>query len=218
MRGLPPGFRFEPTEEELVFEYLKCKVFSFALPASIIPEITTSVCNLDPWDIPGGGGDWQEDTYLFSKNQECDRRVRWSPSGYWKAKGSERKIVSSSSDAVGLVGMRKTLVFWMGSSSSRKTGWVMHEYRLLLSPTQPPTPPSVVINNMEKWVVCRIFCNNSGIKNDLHFHPLQCPVSASTNDDTNALSDDSASSTASSSSFSATTTMPFPNHHSSASN
>ena len=53
MRGLPPGFRFEPTEEELVFEYLKCKVFSFPLPASIIPEITTSVCNLDPWDIPG---------------------------------------------------------------------------------------------------------------------------------------------------------------------
>lgn len=54
MRGLPPGFRFEPTEEELVFEYLKCKVFSSALPASIIPEIN-GVWSLDPWDIPAAG-------------------------------------------------------------------------------------------------------------------------------------------------------------------
>ncbi|KAB1217505.1 hypothetical protein CJ030_MR4G028386 [Morella rubra] len=48
---LPPGFRFQPTDEELVFRYLKCKVFSCPLPASIIPEV--NVCNYDPWDLPG---------------------------------------------------------------------------------------------------------------------------------------------------------------------
>jgi len=48
---LPPGFRFQPTDEELVFQYLKCKVFSYPLPASIIPEI--NVCKYDPWDLPG---------------------------------------------------------------------------------------------------------------------------------------------------------------------
>jgi hypothetical protein len=48
---LPPGFRFQPTDEELVFQYLKCKTFSYQLPASIIPEI--NVCNYDPWDLPG---------------------------------------------------------------------------------------------------------------------------------------------------------------------
>ena len=48
---LPPGFRFQPTDEELVFQYLKCKVFSFPLPASIIPEV--NVCKYDPWDLPG---------------------------------------------------------------------------------------------------------------------------------------------------------------------
>lgn len=48
---LPPGFRFQPTDEELVFQYLKCKVFSLPLPASIIPE--TNVYKYDPWDLPG---------------------------------------------------------------------------------------------------------------------------------------------------------------------
>ena len=48
---LPPGFRFHPTDEELVVQYLKRKVLSCPLPASIIPEV--DVCKSDPWDLPG---------------------------------------------------------------------------------------------------------------------------------------------------------------------
>lgn len=48
---LPPGFRFHPTDEELVVQYLKCKVLSCPLPASIIPEV--DICKSDPWDLPG---------------------------------------------------------------------------------------------------------------------------------------------------------------------
>lgn len=48
---LPPGFRFHPTDEELVVQYLKRKVLSFPLPASIIPEV--DLCKSDPWDLPG---------------------------------------------------------------------------------------------------------------------------------------------------------------------
>lgn len=48
---LPPGFRFQPTDEELVFQYLKCKILSYPLPASFIPHL--NVCNYDPWDLPG---------------------------------------------------------------------------------------------------------------------------------------------------------------------
>lgn len=37
---LPPGFKFEPTDEEVVFEYLKCKVFNLPLPPySLISEV-----------------------------------------------------------------------------------------------------------------------------------------------------------------------------------
>lgn len=48
---LPPGFRFHPTDEELVVQYLKRKVYDCPLPASIIPEV--DVCKSDPWDLPG---------------------------------------------------------------------------------------------------------------------------------------------------------------------
>lgn len=48
---LPPGFRFHPTDEELVVQYLKRKVLAYPLPASIIPEV--DVCKSDPWDLPG---------------------------------------------------------------------------------------------------------------------------------------------------------------------
>ncbi|KAG9139588.1 hypothetical protein Leryth_016361 [Lithospermum erythrorhizon] len=48
---LPPGFRFHPTDEELILDYLRRKVFSFTLPASVIPEV--EVCKSDPWELPG---------------------------------------------------------------------------------------------------------------------------------------------------------------------
>ncbi|KAK8710797.1 hypothetical protein V6N13_146107 [Hibiscus sabdariffa] len=51
LKKLPPGFRFQPTDEELVFQYLKCKVFAYPLPSSIIPDL--KVCNFDPWELPG---------------------------------------------------------------------------------------------------------------------------------------------------------------------
>lgn len=48
---LPPGFRFHPTDEELVVQYLKRKAFSCPLPAAVIPEI--NLYDFDPWDLPG---------------------------------------------------------------------------------------------------------------------------------------------------------------------
>lgn len=63
---LPPGFRFQPTDEEIIFQYLKCKVFSLPLPASIISEI--NVCNYDPWDLPGWC-DYSFHTLFFSASK-----------------------------------------------------------------------------------------------------------------------------------------------------
>ena len=48
---LPPGFRFHPTDEELVNHYLcrKCAAQSIAVP--IIKEI--DLYKFDPWQLPG---------------------------------------------------------------------------------------------------------------------------------------------------------------------
>ena len=48
---LPPGFRFHPTDEELVVHYLKKKAASAPLPVSIIAEV--DLYKFDPWELPG---------------------------------------------------------------------------------------------------------------------------------------------------------------------
>ena len=48
---LPPGFRFHPTDEELVIHYLKKKAASVPLPVAIIAEV--DLYKFDPWELPG---------------------------------------------------------------------------------------------------------------------------------------------------------------------
>ncbi|XP_077243231.1 uncharacterized protein LOC143883820 isoform X2 [Tasmannia lanceolata] len=48
---LPPGFRFHPTDEELVVHYLKKKASSAPLPLTIIAEV--DLYKFDPWELPG---------------------------------------------------------------------------------------------------------------------------------------------------------------------
>ena len=48
---LPPGFRFYPTDEELIVHYLRNRAASLPSPASIIGEV--DIYKFDPWDLPG---------------------------------------------------------------------------------------------------------------------------------------------------------------------
>ncbi|XP_043726053.1 NAC domain-containing protein 83-like isoform X2 [Telopea speciosissima] len=165
---LPPGFRFHPTDEELVVHYLKRKVFSCPLPASIIPEV--DVCKNDPWDLPG---DLEQERYFFStkeaKYPNGNRCNRATGSGYWKATGIDRKIVASNH----VVGIKKTLVFYRGKPPhGSRTDWIMHEYRLAGSATVPcifPQKKNLTQNSatqVEDWVLCRIFLKRRSTKND----------------------------------------------------
>ena len=47
----PPGFRFFPTDEELVVHYLCKKAASQIIPVSIIVEVY--LYKYDPWQLPG---------------------------------------------------------------------------------------------------------------------------------------------------------------------
>jgi hypothetical protein len=49
--GLPIGFRFRPTDEELVLHYLRRKAFSCPLPADIIP--VADLARIHPSDLRG---------------------------------------------------------------------------------------------------------------------------------------------------------------------
>lgn len=69
------------------------------------------------------------------KYPNSNRSNRATLSGYWKATGLDKQIVSSSSSSKNqqvVVGMKKTLVFYKGKPpSGTRTDWIMHEYRLV---------------------------------------------------------------------------------------
>ncbi|THU50831.1 hypothetical protein C4D60_Mb06t24480 [Musa balbisiana] len=159
---LPPGFRFHPTDEELVVQYLRRKVFSCPLPASIIPEI--NLAKLDPWDLPGG---CEEERYCFNLREAKYRNGSWSNraarSGYWKATRKDKQIASPRCSQV--VGMKKVLVFYRGKTpTGTKTDWVMHEYRLAGTESTAQRHNST---HSGDWVLCRIFKKKRATKMDV---------------------------------------------------
>ena len=47
---LPPGFRFHPTDEELIVQYLRNRAGSSPCPVAIIADV--DIYKFDPWDLP----------------------------------------------------------------------------------------------------------------------------------------------------------------------
>ncbi|KAL2487996.1 protein CUP-SHAPED COTYLEDON 3-like [Forsythia ovata] len=150
---LPPGFRFYPSDEELVCHYLYKKIANEQVVKGTLMEIDLHTC--EPWQLPEGAKLNSNEWYFFSfrdrKYATGFRTNRATTSGYWKATGKDRVVLDPRSQAT--VGMRKTLVFYMNRAPNGiKTGWIMHEFRL----ENPHVPPK------EDWVLCRVFHKGKG--------------------------------------------------------
>lgn len=48
---LPPGFRFHPTDEELITCYLINKISDASFTARAVTDVDLNKC--EPWDLPG---------------------------------------------------------------------------------------------------------------------------------------------------------------------
>ncbi|XP_047937928.1 protein CUP-SHAPED COTYLEDON 3-like isoform X2 [Salvia hispanica] len=150
-QGLPPGFRFHPTDEELITFYLASKVFNGAFCGVDIAEVDLN--RSEPWELPDAAKMGEREWYFFSlrdrKYPTGLRTNRATGAGYWKATGKDREVSSAANG--GLIGMKKTLVFYKGRAPrGEKTKWVMHEYRL-------DGDFSCRHTGKEEWVMCRIF-------------------------------------------------------------
>ncbi|KAG9452410.1 hypothetical protein H6P81_005314 [Aristolochia fimbriata] len=148
---VPPGFRFHPTDEELVDYYLRKKVASRRIDLDVIKDI--DLYKIEPWDLQEKckiGTEEQNEWYFFShkdkKYPTGTRTNRATTAGFWKATGRDKAIYSKHN----LIGMRKTLVFYKGRApNGQKSDWIMHEYRLETNENGTPQE--------EGWVVCRVF-------------------------------------------------------------
>ncbi|KZV53808.1 NAC domain-containing protein 86 [Dorcoceras hygrometricum] len=150
--SLPPGFRFHPTDEELVAYYLKRKINGRKIELEVIPEVDLYKC--EPWDLPGKSLLPSKDLewYFFSprdrKYPNGSRTNRATKAGYWKATGKDRKVNSQ----MRAVGMKKTLVYYRGRAPhGSRTDWVMHEYRLDERECETNT------GLQDAYALCRIF-------------------------------------------------------------
>ncbi|XP_062193171.1 NAC domain-containing protein 92-like [Phragmites australis] len=158
--SLPPGFRFHPTDEELITYYLRQKMADGSFTARAIAEVDLNKC--EPWDLPEKAKLGEKEWYFFSlKDRKYPTGVRTNRAtntGYWKTTGKDKEIYTGQLPATpDLVGMKKTLVFYKGRAPrGEKTNWVMHEYRM-----HTKSPPK---SNKDEWVVCRVFAKSAGVK------------------------------------------------------
>ncbi|CAN6584740.1 unnamed protein product [Malus baccata var. baccata] len=163
--GLPPGFRFHPTDEELVNYYLKRKINGQEIELDIIPEVDLYKC--EPWDLaeksflPSRDPEW----YFFGprdrKYPNGFRTNRATRAGYWKSTGKDRRVTCQNR----AIGMKKTLVYYRGRAPQGiRTDWVMHEYRLddkdYYCSSDLDTSSSSSAAIQDSFALCRVFKKN----------------------------------------------------------
>ncbi|XP_031286901.1 NAC transcription factor 29-like [Pistacia vera] len=153
---LPPGFRFHPTDQELIILYLKNKLSSSPNPVvSIIADV--DIYKFNPWELPGKAWFGESEWFFFSprdrKYRNGARPNRAAASGYWKASGTDKPIISSS--GAKCLGVKKALAFYQGRPpKGEKTNWTMLEYRLIDDTFQLPRLRGSM--RLDDWVLCRV--------------------------------------------------------------
>ncbi|XP_004489492.1 uncharacterized protein NAC12 isoform X2 [Cicer arietinum] len=161
-----PGFRFRPTDQELIGFYLKKKIQQKSLPIELIKQV--DIYNYEPWDLPKLASTSSEKEWYFYcprerkyKNSSRPNRVitrnNGKSIGYWKATGTDKAIYSSDGKCIGL---KKSLVFYKGrASNGNKTDWMMHEFRLpcISNSTSPKKLFDKSFSPNDSWAICKIF-------------------------------------------------------------
>lgn len=153
---LPPGFRFHPTDEELITHYLCRKVIDSSFSAVAIGDVDMN--KVEPWELPWRARLGEKEWYFFcvrdKKYPTGLRTNRATAAGYWKATGKDKEIFRGKL----LVGMKKTLVFYRGRApKGEKSNWVCHEYRVEGKLSQDKGAKN-------DWVISRVFQKTSGGK------------------------------------------------------
>ncbi|XP_008784123.2 protein FEZ-like [Phoenix dactylifera] len=174
-----PGFRFHPTDEELVGFYLKRKIQQKPLSVELIRQL--DIYKFDPWDLPKLATTGEKEWYFYCprdrKYRNSTRPNRVTGAGFWKATGTDRPIYSS--EGTKCIGLKKSLVFYKGRAAKGiKTDWMMHEFRLpsLSDSSLPKRPLDKNIPANDSWAICRIFKKTNSMAQRALSHSWVSPL------------------------------------------
>ncbi|XP_044462452.1 NAC domain-containing protein 104 [Mangifera indica] len=160
--NLPPGFRFYPTDEELLVHFLQRRASLLPCHPDVIPDL--DLYPYDPWQLNGKalaeGNQW----YFYSRKTQN----RITSNGYWKPTGIEEAVITREKRKIGI---KKYFVFHLGEPPSGvKTNWILQEYSLSDSAASCATSSSNSRSSTKrrgnlkadfsKWVICRVYERN----------------------------------------------------------
>ncbi|KAK3408238.1 NAC domain-containing protein 90 [Eucalyptus grandis] len=188
MEEYPTGFRFYPTEEELISFYLHNQLHGHKQDKihRVIPVL--HIFDTEPWNLPQLAGELcredREQWFFFAPMQEREARggrpSRSLATGYWKATGSPSYVYSSDNK---VIGMKKSMVFYVGKApKGRKTQWKLNEYRAIeLSPTNTNSSSSnISIPKLKReFTLCRVYVV-SGTSRAFDRRPLEAVAGETT--------------------------------------
>ncbi|KAK7386979.1 hypothetical protein VNO78_27400 [Psophocarpus tetragonolobus] len=190
-----PGFRFHPTDEELVGFYLKRKIQQRPLSIELIKQL--DIYKYDPWDLPKLATTGEKEWYFYCprdrKYRNSARPNRVTGAGFWKATGTDRPIYASEGSKC--IGLKKSLVFYKGRAAKGiKTDWMMHEFRLPSLSTHSSSSPKKFLDKTipvnESWAICRIFKKTKATAQRALSHSWVSPLPETTTSDHMPTTDD----------------------------
>ncbi|RDX66073.1 NAC domain-containing protein 90, partial [Mucuna pruriens] len=160
MENMPPGYRFYPTEEELISFYLHNKLQGEREDINrVIPVV--DIYDYNPSQLPQISGEASlrdtEQWFFFIPRQETEARggrpKRLTTTGYWKATGSPNHVYSSDNR---IIGIKRTMVFYSGRApNGTKTDWKMNEYTAIKP--QPSSSNKTVPTLRKEFSLCRVY-------------------------------------------------------------
>lgn len=145
---LPLGFKFQPTDEDLISGYLLPKCQEKNLPFEIITS--DDVYEKPPSDFCTDSTAFFGDdniakhyffTYLNRAKERADRMV--GSCGYWH-ESSKKKIKNNNNETIGY---KKLLNFIRKGEGKKATEWLMHEFSLRLNEGESKNLVLCVIQN-----------------------------------------------------------------------
>ncbi|KAK6779348.1 hypothetical protein RDI58_021532 [Solanum bulbocastanum] len=161
---LPLGYRFYPTEEELVEFYLRNKLDGKRNDIQrVIPVV--NIYHHNPSELPEMAGEVikhdTEQWFFFIPIQDREARggrpTRLTTQGYWKATGTPGFVYSSNNNRI--IGGKRTMVFYKGRApNGKKTQWKMNEYKA--STHGEPSLTNNHITNLKlqhEFSLCRVY-------------------------------------------------------------